>query len=515
MPKMNIINPQGFLQSMHKMNCGETPLAEISTKDFAIEAEATAPLPGFEPKPKYPHCCPNHTNLFNLGLERFMKFPNCCENHKKLSSEKWFSKKDYTYLPRKIVDTVTYTMHCVGECLNNPEWYKEITDYIHYTALSFGQFPEGYGPPLGLELYLHNVEENLRNGNSFDTNKKNQLLEYTKNWVKPISKEHQIDLTSLINVHQEWLKIFPFELSLFAHLKPVLENKIPILSGKGETNLYTGKTAMKLTSIPQLIEILVKTTTSILKTINTKNLYEAGLLPDAKKVQLELILTNRRLEIESLDGQKNTTRCKYLKLLKAWLKGEKTFLEEITPLLRVVEPPFDFTKDLIQGIKMLQKNSGNEACIMNIRENRPEKETSFRYWFKNFFGARYPSAIVTAEEEQGKGRIDLKVVIPNQEEKIVEFKGWWNKDKKNSPEQICSYMTDFEKTGYIFMINHLKQSDISTAYKNTVSASEMNDIENSWEEVPYVGSDFVYYESRHQFAGKEKVVRHFIFNVYF
>lgn len=512
---MNIINAKSFIEAVNKMHCGETPIAQINSSDFVLEQENTFPLPGFEPKPGYPHCCNNHTELFNIGLERFMKFPDCCDRHRQLHSASWFKKEDYSYLPRKIVDTVSFTMHCIGECIEKPHWYKEITDYIYYTAQSFGQFPENYGPPLGLEIYLFNVESNLSAQKNIDQKKKKQIIGYIKEYGKPSNKDSQTDLNLLMSTYKEWLKIFPFELSFFSTLKPQFEKQIPILNGKGETNIYTGMTGFKVVTIPQLIESLVRMTTAIIKQINTYKLHEEGLLTDAKKVQIELIMANRRLEIESLDAQKNADRNQYIKLLKTWMKGEKTFLKEITPLLKDITPPPNFTNDLIEGIKMLQKNDCNEPCIMNVRENRPDKETGFRYWFKNFFKARYPDASVTAEEEQGKGRIDLKVILPGQEEKIIEFKGWWNHDKTNTAEQICNYLTDFEKVGYVFMINHLKKTDIKDLYKNIISTPEMNYIENSWREIPQEGSAFMYYESNHQFAGKEKLIRHFIFNVYF
>ncbi len=100
-------------------------------------------------------------------------------------------------------------------------------------------------------------------------------------------------------------------------------------------------------------------------------------------------------------------------------------------------------------------------------------------------------------------------------EKIIEFKGWWNQDTKTSPEQICSYLTDFEKDGYIFMINHLKKKEIVADYKELITKPPMNYIADSWKEHNYENTDMVYYESKHQFAVKEKTIYHFIFNVYF
>lgn len=175
----------------------------------------------------------------------------------------------------------------------------------------------------------------------------------------------------------------------------------------------------------------------------------------------------------------------------------------------------NFISDLLDSIKILQKNDTNATCILNIRNSKPDKETSFRYWFKDFFSIRYPDAVVTAEEEKGNGRIDLKVSHKAFGDKIIEFKGWWNQDKKQSAEQLCSYLTDFEKEGYIFMINHLKKKDITEDYKFLIQKPSMNYMKDSWKEHKFENTDMVYYESKHRFAVKEKTVYHFIFNVYF
>ena len=97
----------------------------------------------------------------------------------------------------------------------------------------------------------------------------------------------------------------------------------------------------------------------------------------------------------------------------------------------------------------------------------------------------------------------------------MEFKGWWNQDKTNLPEQICSYLTDFENEGYSFMINHLKSKDISLEYKDLITQSVTNFIADSWKEHKFENTDMIYYESRHKFGVKEKIIYHFIFNAFY
>lgn len=510
---MNIINPEAFLRVFEAVKCGN--VVQISSKDFEIRQNNTHPLKDFQAPEGFPNCCDNHKQIFQIGVERFSAFPDCCKEHKKLNSAKWFKKENYSYLPEKFVTTIAYTWHCIGKCIENSNWYKEITDYIEYTKSSYGQFPDGYGSPLGLELYLHTLEKNIEAEQEIPLYKKDRLLEFIRKYNEPVSEVEQTDLNLLISKYKEWLKIFPFELSFFSHLRQYFERQMPILSGKGETNIYTGLTGFKIKTKKELISFLTTTTLTIIKEINTRQLYEKSLLNSAQEMEIEIALAKRKVELETLDKSGWEDKKGYIKLLKEWLNGEKRFLKELKSIFKDSSNKIDFIKDFIDGIWVLQKNDTNEPCILNVRENRADKETSFRYWFKNFFSARYPGAFVTAEEEKGNGRIDLKISHKLFGEKIIEFKGWWNQDKKKSPEQICSYLTDFEKDGYIFMINHLERKEIITDYKALVTQPSMNYIANSWKEHQVEDTAMVYYESKHQFSVNEKTIYHFIFNAYF
>jgi hypothetical protein len=512
---INVINPEAFIRAFKDMNCGKTYVAQISAEDFEIKQEETQPLEGYEAPPGFPNCCEKHKEILRIGVERFNEFPNCCSGHKKLNNVKWFKKDNYSYMPMKLVNTLSFTWHCIAKCLNNPKWYKEITDYIEYTKGSFGQFPEGFGSPLGAELYLYNLEKNIEAEAEIPPDKKEKLLSFIRKYSEPVIEIEQTDLNLLIGKYKEWLKIFPFELSFFSHLKPYFEQQLPLLNGKGETNIYTGLTGFKLKTKKELITFLTSVTLAIIKEINSLQAFQLNQIIDTNKLRLEVLKAQRKVEIEELDKSEWADRKEYIKLLKKWLKGEKIFLTELSLIFAATDTKIDFIYDLITGIRALQKNDTNEPCIINVRENKPDKETSFRYWFKNFFTARYKEASVTAEEEKGDGRIDLKVSHKLFGEKIIEFKGWWNQDKKSSPEQICSYLTDFEKEGYIFMINHLKSKDISSDYKNLVTQTDANFIAGSWKEHEFENTDMVYFESTHKFGVKKKVIYHFIFNVFY
>lgn len=511
---LNVINAENFLKAINDMHCGRTEIAQISSLDFELKQYTTQPLEGYEPPESFPNCCGKHKQLLQMGKERFDAFPNCCDNHRKLNAAPWFKKEAYAYMPVKFVTTISYTWHCIAKHIESDDWYKKITDYIEYTRKSYGQFPDGFGAPVGLALYMDTLEKDIEKEKELPAGKKEKLLSFLKKEDKPATDSEQTDINLLIGKYKEWLRLFPFELSFLSHLKPYFERQLPILTGKGETNIYTGLTGFKLKTKKELIGFLQSATLFIIKEINTRQLYKDNQLNDTADVQLELVLANRKLELEELDKSGWEDRKDYIKVLKKWLNGEKQFVKAINSIFKD-KNKIDFIRDLITGMWALQKNDTNEPCIVNIRENKPDKETAFRYWFKNFFTARYPDALVTAEEEKGNGRIDLKISHRLLGDKIMEFKGWWNQDKKTSPEQICSYLTGFEKEGYIFMINHLGKKEIVSEYQKLVTDPAVNYTPGSWKEHRFENTDMMYYESKHLFSVKEKTVYHFIFNVNF
>ncbi|MCW3116160.1 MAG: hypothetical protein JWM28_242 [Chitinophagaceae bacterium] len=171
---------------------------------------------------------------------------------------------------------------------------------------------------------------------------------------------------------------------------------------------------------------------------------------------------------------------------------------------------FDFLKDFTTSIHLLQSQDVNAECIRALKEDGKKNESAFRYWFQTAFIMKGYSA--EPEPEKGNGRIDLKVTHPSMANKIIEFKGWWNSDKKNIINQLQSYLTDFEKDGYVFMINH-KKINIVKEYRELIVTPEMKYIPNSWSEIAIAPSDYTYFKSEHNFT-RRKTIYHFIFSIY-
>lgn len=508
---IHIINPESVMKALKDVGCGNTPLPFISNADFEIRQTETFSLPGYEMPEGFPNCCEYHKGIVQIGKDNFKKFPFCCDLHQKLLNASWFDKRNYAYVPYKLVKTISYTTHCISAKINSIGWFKEITDYIEYSLQSFGQLPLGYGSPLGAGTYLQQVEAVIMQKAEISVEKKDKLVSFINILRSPSLKDIQTDVNLLISSYQEWIKIFPFELSFLQHLKPYFDNQIPILAGEKETNLYSNQTKSKLKTNTELVQFLIDVTQKIVEECSLFRKSQPSISRDAKELQLELLYARRKVEVNELSTSVNLDRKQYIKILKKWLAGEKRFVREISALYPE-KTAVEFIETLMGGVKLLQQNDTNEYCVKNIHANGPDRESAFRYWFKDFITARCVGAVVTAEEEKGNGRIDLKVYTEQIGDIIIEFKGWWNQDKKNVAQQVASYLTDFENKCYVIMINHLPK-DITDEYKLLIEG-DGSYIKDSWKTKKFKNTSAIYFESIHKFTTSEKTIAHIIYNVF-
>jgi hypothetical protein len=171
----------------------------------------------------------------------------------------------------------------------------------------------------------------------------------------------------------------------------------------------------------------------------------------------------------------------------------------------------ELIESIVKGIKELQSQDVNAECIKIVKRENRNLEAPFRNWFKTFFASKYD--YVNAEPEKGNGRIDLKIEDSKLGTVIIEFKGWWNNDKKQVISQISSYLTDFESEGFIIIINN-KHSDINDEYFKLIKSETTHYLENSYEEVLYKNTEYRYFKSRHKDGIRTKTLYHFILNVY-
>lgn len=182
--------------------------------------------------------------------------------------------------------------------------------------------------------------------------------------------------------------------------------------------------------------------------------------------------------------------------------------EEILGLKEnIVASEKDFVKDFILGIEELHDKGVLAPCIKNIKEGKNYEEP-FRDWFSTWFQARdyFPNS----ESKKSEGYIDLKILHASIGKKVIEFKGWWNDDRKKIVEQVCRYINDVDGDGYIFMINHTSDN-IDNEYKEMITDVLTGYLDESWIENSF--KKFQYFRTEHKYGATRKLIYHFIFNV--
>jgi len=170
----------------------------------------------------------------------------------------------------------------------------------------------------------------------------------------------------------------------------------------------------------------------------------------------------------------------------------------------------DFVDVLINGIRELQTQDIKAEGIREIKKNNKNNEEPFRDWFKTYLSGIYYS--VNAEPVKGNGRIDLKIQDESIGTKIIEFKGWWNKDKNMLPKQIMGYLTDFEDEGFIILINNCKTKNVDKQYLKLIKSKEMGF--KSIKEKVYKGTSYKYYITNHFDTIRTKSLYHLILNIF-
>ena len=175
-----------------------------------------------------------------------------------------------------------------------------------------------------------------------------------------------------------------------------------------------------------------------------------------------------------------------------------------------IDGSIDFIDSILKGIRELQNQDINAECIRLIKKEQVKHEAQFRNWFKTHFSSKY--AYVNAEPEKGNGRIDLKIEDSKTNTKIIEFKGWWNNDKKLVVSQISNYLTDFESDGFIIIIND-KKKNVEKEYFEIIKSDSIKYVQNTYQ-VKNTESDYKYFISHHHDNIRTKRLYHFIINVY-
>ena len=138
---------------------------------------------------------------------------------------------------------------------------------------------------------------------------------------------------------KKWLKLFPFDLTIFRHLKEKFHMQHPIIKKVEHVNQYSGMLSVSLHTKESLISELIDVTNRLITEVNAFKLNQEGKLTEPDKLKLEYVLKEREMKLsEGYKSQAQDEQTRYRRILKEWLKDEKQFIEEITPLLEKSKP---------------------------------------------------------------------------------------------------------------------------------------------------------------------------------
>ena len=291
--------------------------------------------------------CDNCKQLYIRFIKDFQDykdFPNCCEPHKKLPLLKEFELYHFANFPKEMANKIIFSHHHIINNIENDNWQTEIFDYIDYVVESFGAMPEGFGSPYQLHTYTtilidisYKVKDVvLKTINKQEYKRRMDLIFKKLESIFAPNDDVYKAIGLLLKTYEDWYNLFPFELEYFKHLEKKFQNVLP-LHQNPTFNKYLKKEKKQYHTLESLSSELIQITKQILVTINAKVLFDKGELANTKQIKMDLVLKNRELELESMKDMPHQNKLEYIKILKKWMKQEKSFIKDITPYLKLQE----------------------------------------------------------------------------------------------------------------------------------------------------------------------------------
>lgn len=193
------------------------------------------------------------------------------------------------------------------------------------------------------------------------------------------------------------------------------------------------------------------------------------------------------------------------------ISNETTFLYSLNKVDNITNAICEL---MVKTILLIQKNEPSFIRDYKAMKSKGHKtsllETDFRDIFYRTFGLSYDIEI-SAEALSRVGRTDLQIESRKFGTKTFEFKIWGSNDYKDVVKQTYEYLTDFEKEGFIFMVNK-NIGSIKHEYADNLKRNEMGYIVDSFETLKI--GDFEFYESKHKISIETKIMYHFIYNIH-
>ena len=297
--------------------------------EFWIPPQLPLVFGEYQPKEDFPNCCIFHKNAMEIAEEFASKFPDCCDVHRIFAKKPYFDIRAYKGLARGILDRISYTNHHIAKKIDQPNWYKDITDYIEYVNLSFGS------PAVGNHLYTQFLSDSLKSQRvKIGEAKAQKLLDYIDSLSHPGKVKAELtDINELYTIYQKWKSVFPFGVQPFTNLKDHFAGILPFYSEEPVYNPYTDMSKGKVYTTKELVRSLISMTKEILLAVDSVKLSEEGQIADRKKHRIDLINASHQNNQRALLDTFSKEETRYVTIVGQWLANEKKYFKELTPLL--------------------------------------------------------------------------------------------------------------------------------------------------------------------------------------
>lgn len=388
-------------------------------------------------------CKESYLAVLETFENRHKNFPNCCKYHKKLSTQSWFNVNDYLEIPQFSAEKIFYSWHLIIKFLDDKDWDNKIFDYLDYVIYTFGIFPKDFGEPLFLSSYFESLKELLKSKKEKKNEKKKQAIEdYLNSFYLKNQKKADTDLNVLLGIYNQWYKVFPFDISIFKHLKEKFSKSLPIIE-KTHYNKYLEIIIATPKTKHALINHLEDITNKLLLEINSLRLYEEGKLNEIDNYKLEIILKKRQLKLD--EGYKNDSKnndTRYRKILKSWLADEIEFVKELSSTISNIElKQRNIFLDILYACNKLQENK----IFSNLDENNRTKQIldilELNYHTKDQSQVGYSSTGKKA------GSVDGIVIDKNNIEYFIEALNLKSLDKQYIESHIHKLEKNYDNKG--------------------------------------------------------------------
>lgn len=417
---------------LHRYECGNRSFEYFETSIIAAPY-TIEPTKGEHDYQTCEGCLSNKKKIEESLKERERKFPLCCDYHKRLLEINGFNVSLYKNSACMCADKVIFTYQHILNNQDSNTWQNDIKQYLNYVIDSFGCFPEGFGEPLFLSDFLRYLVQLIDNNTDIRLEVKEYVHSYVEQLYKPRVKGDPIKL--LIDTYNRWLKLFPFNISVFSDLRETYANKTPLLITQSSKNPYSSIVRFNLITPEELIEFLCGITKKLFEDVSDSIMTKIE--PIYAKYYKELI--QQQMIVESHLHSSSLT---YAKIINNWLSSQKMFTKELMSvdnLTQTYGPDLyadDSYKESLRRVKMFKSRVENNGLARMLKNN--QNETQLQDMLHLSFGNTNYS--VDREVNNGRGPADFKVSMGSNDCTIIETKlANSSKLKQNLKNQVAIY----------------------------------------------------------------------------